>query len=209
LLAHLSIENYALIDSLKVGFDSGFTVITGETGAGKSILLGGLSLVLGNRADLSSLRNKEKKCIIEADFTIADYKLKSFFSKADLDYEDVTVIRREILPSGKSRAFINDTPVTLDVLSKLGSRLIDVHSQHQTLELTENDFQFKLIDAFANNTKRLLAYIEELQKFRTTEKELTYGARVRPVKGRNSRGVGRTIRAIEQCRAYYGRAFQR
>jgi DNA repair protein RecN (Recombination protein N) len=172
LLAHLSIENYALIDSLKVGFDSGFTVITGETGAGKSILLGGLSLVLGNRADLSSLRNKEKKCIIEADFTIADYKLKSFFSKADLDYEDVTVIRREILPSGKSRAFINDTPVTLDVLSKLGSRLIDVHSQHQTLELTENDFQFKLIDAFANNTKRLLAYIEELQKFRTTEKEL-------------------------------------
>ncbi|AZQ57986.1 DNA repair protein RecN [Maribacter sp. MJ134] len=172
MLAHLSIENYALIDSLKVGFDSGFTVITGETGAGKSILLGGLSLVLGNRADLSSLRNKEKKCIIEADFTIADYKLKSFFSKADLDYEDVTVIRREILPSGKSRAFINDTPVTLDVLSKLGSRLIDVHSQHQTLELTENDFQFKLIDAFANNTKRLLAYTEELQKFRTTEKEL-------------------------------------
>ncbi|PIB23848.1 DNA repair protein RecN [Maribacter sp. 4U21] len=172
MLAHLSIENYALIDSLKVGFDSGFTVITGETGAGKSILLGGLSLVLGNRADLSSLRNKEKKCIIEADFTIADYKLESFFSKADLDYEDVTVIRREILPSGKSRAFINDTPVTLDVLSKLGSRLIDVHSQHQTLELTENDFQFKLIDAFANNTKRLLAYAEELQKFRTTEKEL-------------------------------------
>ncbi len=172
MLAHLSIENYALIDSLKVGFDSGFTVITGETGAGKSILLGGLSLVLGNRADLSSLRNKEKKCIIEADFTIADYNLKSFFSKTDLDYEDVTVIRREILPSGKSRAFINDTPVTLDVLSKLGSRLIDVHSQHQTLELTENDFQFKLIDAFANNTKRLLAYIEELQKFRTTEKEL-------------------------------------
>jgi len=97
LLAHLSIENYALIDSLKVGFDSGFTVITGETGAGKSILLGGLSLVLGNRADLSSLRNKEKKCIIEADFTIGDYNLKSFFSKADLDYEDVTVIRREIL----------------------------------------------------------------------------------------------------------------
>ncbi len=172
MLAHLSIENYALIDSLKVGFDSGFTVITGETGAGKSILLGGLSLVLGNRADLSSLRNKEKKCIIEADFSIGDYNLKSFFSKADLDYEDVTVIRREILPSGKSRAFINDTPVTLDVLSKLGSRLIDVHSQHQTLELTENDFQFKLIDAFANNTKRLLAYTEELQKFRTTEKEL-------------------------------------
>jgi len=172
LLAHLSIENYALIDSLKVGFDSGFTVITGETGAGKSILLGGLSLVLGNRADLSSLRNKEKKCIIEADFTIGDYNLKSFFSKADLDYEDVTVIRREILPSGKSRAFINDTPVTLDVLSKLGARLIDVHSQHQTLELTENDFQFKLIDAFANNSKHLIAYKEQLQRFRSAEKEL-------------------------------------
>lgn len=172
MLAHLSIENYALIDSLKVGFDSGFTVITGETGAGKSILLGGLSLVLGNRADLSSLRNKEKKCIIEADFTIGDYNLKSFFSKADLDYEDVTVIRREILPSGKSRAFINDTPVTLDVLSKLGARLIDVHSQHQTLELTENDFQFKLIDAFANNSKHLIAYKEQLQRFRSAEKEL-------------------------------------
>ena len=172
MLANLSIENYALIDNLKVGFDSGFTVITGETGAGKSILLGGLSLVLGNRADLSSLRNKEKKCIIEADFKIGDYHLKSFFTKADLDYEDITVIRREILPSGKSRAFINDTPVTLDVLSKLGARLIDVHSQHQTLQLTENDFQFKLIDAFANNTKRLVAYKEQLQQFKNTEKEL-------------------------------------
>jgi len=172
LLANLSIENYALIDSLKVGFDSGFTVITGETGAGKSILLGGLSLVLGNRADLSSLRNKDKKCIVEADFTIKDYNLKSFFSKADLDYEDSTVIRREILPSGKSRAFINDTPVTLDVLSRLGARLIDVHSQHQTLRLTENDFQFKLIDALANNKSRLTAYKELLQNFTKTEKEL-------------------------------------
>ena len=172
MLANLSIENYALIDSLKVGFDSGFTVITGETGAGKSILLGGLSLVLGNRADLSSLRNKDKKCIVEADFTIKDYNLKSFFSKADLDYEDSTVIRREILPSGKSRAFINDTPVTLDVLSRLGARLIDVHSQHQTLRLTENDFQFKLIDALANNKSRLTAYKELLQNFTKTEKEL-------------------------------------
>lgn len=172
MLANLSIENYALIDSLKVGFDSGFTVITGETGAGKSILLGGLSLVLGNRADLSSLRNKDKKCIVEADFTIKDYNLKPFFSKADLDYEDRTVIRREILPSGKSRAFINDTPVTLDVLSRLGARLIDVHSQHQTLRLTENDFQFKLIDALANNKSRLTAYKELLQNFTKTEKEL-------------------------------------
>ncbi|MGB3150367.1 MAG: AAA family ATPase, partial [Maribacter sp.] len=122
MLSNLSINNYALIDALNVELNDGFTVITGETGAGKSILLGGLSLVLGKRADLSSLRDKEKKCIVEADFQISDYGLKAFFDENDLDYEDTTVIRREILPSGKSRAFINDTPVTLGVLSELGDR---------------------------------------------------------------------------------------
>ncbi len=172
MLSNLSIDNYALIDALNVGLDEGFTVITGETGAGKSILLGGLSLVLGKRADLSSLRNKEKKCIVEADFRIENYHLQPFFEENDLDYEDTTVIRREILPSGKSRAFINDTPVTLNVLSELGDRLIDVHSQHQTLQLTENDFQLKLIDALANNREALASYSKSLAAYNKTEKEL-------------------------------------
>lgn len=172
MLAKLSIKNYALIDDLSVSFSDGFTCITGETGAGKSILLGGLSLVLGSRADLSSLRNKEKKCIIEAEFRIANYKLNWFFEENDLDYENVTIIRREIQPSGKSRAFINDSPVTLDVLSQLGNRLIDVHSQHQTLRLTDNDFQLKVIDALADNTKLLGDYSNQLLVYKTTAHEL-------------------------------------
>ncbi len=172
MLSTLSITNYALIDCLEVGFDKGFTVITGETGAGKSILLGGLSLVLGKRADLSSLRIKEEKCIIEGHFKIHSYGLEAFFEQNDLDYDIVTVIRREILPSGKSRAFVNDTPVTLDVLSKLGENLIDIHSQHQTMQLTEGDFQLKLVDALANNQKRLAAYSIGLKKYRSDQKEL-------------------------------------
>ncbi len=172
MLANLSIKNYALIDQLNVDFTSGFNVITGETGAGKSILLGGLSLVLGKRADLSSLRDKEKKCIIEAEFQVEKYDLKSFFDDEDLDYEDATIIRREIQPSGKSRAFINDSPVTLDILSQLGNRLIDVHSQHQTLRLTENDFQLKVIDALADNSPLLLKYKKQLELFQQINKEL-------------------------------------
>lgn len=172
MLSNLTIENYALIDSLEVDLASGFTVITGETGAGKSILLGGLSLVLGKRADLSSLRDQEKKCIVEADFCIKDYGLKAFFDRYDLDFEETTVIRREILPSGKSRAFINDTPVTLDILSQLGDQLIDVHSQHQTMRLTEHDFQFKLIDALADNKTHLVAYKETLRSYTSKQKEL-------------------------------------
>lgn len=172
MLSKLSIENYALIDSLEVNLLSGFTVITGETGAGKSILLGGLSLVLGKRADLSSLRNKDKKCIVEADFLIKDYGLQPFFEIHDLDFDETTVIRREILPSGKSRAFINDTPVTLHILAQLGDQLIDVHSQHQTMRLTENDFQFKLIDALADNKLRLLDYSSTLKAYTNTQKEL-------------------------------------
>lgn len=172
MLSTLSISNYALIDSLEVDFDKGFTVITGETGAGKSILLGGLSLVLGKRADLSSLRVKDEKCIIEGTFKIDTYGLQDFFNENDLDYDTHTVIRREILPSGKSRAFINDTPVTLDVLSQLGDNLIDVHSQHQTMQLTENDFQLKLVDALAANQKRLEDYAKGLKSFRKAQKEL-------------------------------------
>jgi len=171
-LSTLSITNYALIDRLEVSFDKGFTVITGETGAGKSILLGGLSLVLGKRADLSSLRVKDEKCIIEGHFKIESYGLEDFFEFNDLDYDTDTVIRREILPSGKSRAFVNDTPVTLDILTRLGDNLIDIHSQHQTMQLTEADFQLKLVDALANNQKQLAAYAIGLKEFRKEEKEL-------------------------------------
>ena len=172
MLVNLSIKNYALIDHLNVAFNSGFTVITGETGAGKSILLGGLSMVLGKRADLGSLRDKEVKCVIEAEFQIDRYGLKPFFKENDLDYEDRTIIRREILPSGKSRAFINDSPVTLDVLTQLGERLIDVHSQHQTLMLTENDFQFKVIDALSDNSSLILIYQQQFLAYNSTLKEL-------------------------------------
>ncbi|MDT0539976.1 MULTISPECIES: DNA repair protein RecN [Croceitalea] len=190
MLTHLSIKNYALIDELNVSFTSGFTTITGETGAGKSILLGGLSLVLGKRADLSSLKNKEAKCIIEAEFAISNYGLKSYFEINDLDYAATTWLRREILPSGKSRAFVNDTPVTLDILSGLGAQLVDIHSQHQTLRLTENDFQFRVIDALAENQKLIEKYtvilakykgfikdLEELRDFeRNASKELDYNS---------------------------------
>lgn len=172
MLTNLSIKNYALIDHLNVKFTNGFTVITGETGAGKSILLGGLSLVLGKRADLSSLREKEDKCIVEAEFEISKYGLESFFMENDLDYETKTIIRREILPSGKSRAFINDSPVTLDILSQLGDQLIDVHSQHQTLRLADNDFQLKVIDALADNGQVISAYSSKLLLYQSTQKEL-------------------------------------
>ncbi len=172
MLVNLAIRNYALIDQLSVSFTDGFTVITGETGAGKSILLGGLSLVLGKRADLGALRNKDLKCVIEAEFDLGNYGLEDFFSDNDLDYEPRTILRREIQPSGKSRAFINDSPVTLDILSELGDRLIDVHSQHQTLRLAENEFQLKVIDALAENDALLGQYAEKLALYQKTTKEL-------------------------------------
>lgn len=172
MLSNLSIKNYALIDKLNVAFDSGFSCITGETGAGKSILLGGLSLVLGKRADLSTLRDKDQKCVVEAEFGIKQYALKLLFKEFDLDYEAITIIRREIHPSGKSRAFINDTPVTLDVLSRLGNRLIDVHSQHQTLQLADNDFQLKVLDALADNSTVLSSYSKELEEYNKTSRDL-------------------------------------
>jgi len=172
MLISLSIKNYALIDNLQVSFNDGFSIITGETGAGKSILLGGLSLVLGKRADLSSLKNTDEKCVIEAVFNISNYNLKSLFKAEDFDYEEQTIIRREILPSGKSRAFVNDSPVNLNSLQLLGERLIDIHSQHQTLELTSNDFQFQIIDALANNDTELQNYKVELKLYKSLQKEL-------------------------------------
>ena len=172
MLTSLSIKNYALIDHLQVDFNNGFTIITGETGAGKSILLGGLSLILGKRADLSSLRNKETKCIIEANFDITNYKLESLFKSEDLDFEPQTIIRREILPSGKSRAFINDSPVKLSSLQLLGARLIDIHSQHETLQLVDDAFQFQVIDALANTESDIHKYTLKRGDYKKLNKEL-------------------------------------
>ncbi len=172
MLASLSISNFALIDKLGIDFSDGFSIITGETGAGKSILLGALGLVLGKRADLTSLKNKEEKCVIEAHFQIANYNLQAFFDSNDLDYEDETIIRREILPSGKSRAFINDSPVNLQELQDLSVFLIDIHSQHQTQELSEELFQFQIIDSVAENQENINRYSAILSTYKKDRSNL-------------------------------------
>lgn len=173
MLTSLSIKNFALIEKLDIDFSENFSIITGETGAGKSILLGALGLVLGKRADLSSLKNKEEKCVIEAQFDIARYNLESFFEANDLDFEKETIIRREILSSGKSRAFVNDSPVNLQELQELGEYLIDIHSQHQTQELSEENFQFDIIDSMAGNASEIVAYKSLLKKYRSLKTNLT------------------------------------
>ena len=172
MLASLSIQNYILIDHLKIDFKEGLSIITGETGAGKSILLGALGLVLGERADLSIINNTDKKCIIEAVFAIQNYKLKAFFTANDLDYEDESILRREILPSGKSRAFLNDTPVTLNVLQSLSSYLIDVHAQQETAKLSQLEYQFQIVDVLAHTSESLAQYTQKLQRLKFKEKEL-------------------------------------
>ena len=172
MLASITIRNYALINELHIDFSSGLSIITGETGAGKSILLGALGLVLGNRADSSTLKNTNKKCVIEAIVSIDTYNLQDFFETVDIDYERNTILRREILPSGKSRAFINDTPVTLLVLTALRARLIDIHSQHQTLQVSDQEFQFQLLDAVANNESMLAAYQSGLASYTKEKKKL-------------------------------------
>jgi len=171
-LTGLIIKNFALIDHLEVNFSSGMTSITGETGAGKSILLGGLGLVLGNRADLSTLKDLNQKCFVEATFSIQDYKLKDLFEELDLDYDSITLIRREILPTGKSRAFVNDTPVNLNTLQRLGQELIDVHSQHQTLSLTQTEYQLEVLDALASNKELLIEYQNKLLVFKSLDDKL-------------------------------------
>ena len=172
MLTALSIKNYALIDDLKVDFPEGFIIITGETGSGKSIMLDALSLILGKRADMSALRNKEEKCIIEAEFSLQNYEFQSLFEELDIDYDPQTIIRREILPSGKSRAFVNDVPATLEVLSRLGQVLVDIHSQHQTLALSDTSFQFAIIDAMANNKSLLTEYVQLHQLLKKEQKKL-------------------------------------
>ncbi|MDR7370480.1 DNA repair protein RecN [Flavobacterium aquidurense] len=172
MITSLSIKNYALIEKLSIDFSKGFSIITGETGAGKSIILGALGLVLGKRADLTSLKNKEEKCVIEAQFEISKYNLKEFFEINDLDYEDETIIRREILPSGKSRAFINDSPVNLQELQDLSLFLIDIHSQQQTQELSDENVQFKIIDAIADNFEVIASYQKLLKTYKSDKSKL-------------------------------------
>jgi DNA repair protein RecN (Recombination protein N) len=174
MLKSLSIKNYLLIDELSVSFNNGFTVITGETGAGKSILVGGISLILGKRADLSVNRDKSQKCIIEGVFDIGSYNLKSIFDKQELDYDTETILRREISSSGKSRAFINDSPVNLGQLSAIGSKIIDIHSQYQNLEILEDDFQFNILDIISNNNNNVLEYENLLNSYKTKKRDLDF-----------------------------------
>ena len=172
MLKNLSIKNYLLIDDLSVSFNNGFTVITGETGAGKSILVGGISLILGKRADLSVNRDKSKKCIIEGVFDIGSFDLKSIFDENELDYDTETILRREISPSGKSRAFINDSPVNLSQLSLIGTKIIDIHSQHQNIEVLNSEFQFELLDLISNNKDNILKYKNLYEDFKVKSKAL-------------------------------------
>ena len=169
MLATLSINNFALIEKLNIDFSDKLSIITGETGAGKSILLGALGLVLGKRADLTSLKNKNEKCIIEANFDISNYNLQNKFIEIDVDYADNTILRREILPTGKSRAFVNDSPVNLQQLQDLSDYLLDIHSQHQTQELSDEVYQFQIIDAVANNQEIINNYQIKLKDYKKSK----------------------------------------
>jgi len=172
LLKELRIKNFALIDDLNVSFSKGMSCITGETGAGKSILLGGLSLVLGKRADITFLKDLTKKCVIEAVFKIKNYDLKKFFSENDLDYCNETILRREIVPNGKSRAFINDTPVKVTMLEDLSVNLIDIHSQNEKQLINQESYQFLIIDSFAQNNSILKDYKSYLNEYNIIKVEL-------------------------------------
>jgi len=183
MLRRLTVKNYAIIKELDMGFSEGFTIITGETGAGKSILLGALGLVLGERADTSVLLSDKEKCIVEADFSIKGYDLGELFEASGVDYDDEAILRREITPAGKSRAFINDTPVTLSVMKELGDRLIDVHSQHQTLLLGNNMFQMRVIDSYAGNAVLSREYTSAYARYLAARREYESAAQAKE-KGR-------------------------
>jgi len=172
MLQQLTVENYTLIQHLSIHFEHGFTVITGETGAGKSILIGALSLILGQRADSNVLLDKNKKCIIEGTFHGKDYKLQAFFINNDLDYDENIILRREITPAGKSRAFINDTPVNLNLVRELGEKLVDIHSQHAILALNDPAFQLSIADEYADHTGLLKTYQAEYKKLQLLKSDL-------------------------------------
>lgn len=172
MLTSLSIKNYALIEDVKLHFQENFTILTGETGAGKSIILGALSLLKGKRADLTAMRDEEKKCVIEGVFSLGAYDLQSIFEINDLDYEAETILRREILPSGKSRAFVNDSPVNLQQLSTLGDLLVDIHSQHETLFIGDSNYQMEIVDAVAGNKTLLKDFKEDLKAYKKKQRKL-------------------------------------
>ncbi len=167
MLKSLSIQNYALITNLEIKFSDGLSIITGETGAGKSIIMGALSMLLGQRADRSVLRDVERKAIIEGVFDIRSYNIKSFFKKYDIDYDDNTIIRREIMPDGKSRAFINDSPFNLNMLRELAIRLVDLHSQHENLDLGDNLFQLNIVDTLAGSLDKVAVYSRQFIEYKT------------------------------------------
>lgn len=172
MLKHLAIKNYALIDSLSIAFDGGFSVITGETGAGKSILLGALGFVLGERTDSSIMLDESKKCAVEATFIVDNERFKPFFEENDLDFDEELILRRELSPTKKSRAFINDTPVTAQQLKELGNQLVDIHSQHDSLLLTNADFQLEIVDNAADNNSLLIEYQGVYRKYVGLRNEL-------------------------------------
>ena len=192
MLKRLEIENYALIDRLEIEFADGFSAITGETGAGKSILLGALGLVLGDRADTQVLFNKDRKCIVEATFRITDYELESFFEVNALDHDDLAILRREIASNGKSRAFINDTPVNLGQLKELGDKLVNVHSQHETVTLNESEFQLAVVDSFAGTTRLLKEYRSKFNEYSRLLKELSE-MRIRQQEAENAQEFNRFL----------------
>jgi DNA repair protein RecN (Recombination protein N) len=173
MLQKLSINNYALIDNLEISFSGGLNILTGETGAGKSIILGALSLILGQRAESRYFFNQQKKCVIEGSFKIGAFHLKQFFEDQDLDYEADTVLRREIAADGKSRAFVNDTPVNLTTLKALGEKLIDIHSQHATLEINDPDFQLLVVDAVARHDEQLTDYHNKFRAYKKATSRLS------------------------------------
>ena len=172
MLKRLKINNYALIDSIEISFDKGMTSITGETGAGKSIILGGLSMVLGSRIDNSKIINKNKKCFVESEFDLRDQNLVEFFKTNDLDYDDISIIRREVNESGKSRAFINDTPVKLDLLSSLTNKLIDVHSQFNNLNILDSNFIFLILDSLSKNQDKYSVYLNRFKSLKVIERQI-------------------------------------
>ena len=173
MLKHLYIKNFALIDILDIDLYPGFSVITGETGAGKSIVLGAIGLLLGQRADLKTLKQGADRCVIEAHFDLSRYQMEAFFEENDIEYDaEDCIIRRELTSAGKSRAFINDTPVQLSMLKELGERLVDVHSQHQNLLLNKQDFQMSVLDIIADDAKQLTAYQESYNAYHQAANEL-------------------------------------
>lgn len=172
MLRSLYIQNYALIEKLDISFETGFSVITGETGAGKSIILGAIGLLLGQRADVKAIRHGASKCIIEARFDISAYGMRPFFEENELEYDEECILRREVQSSGKSRAFINDTPASLAQVKELGEQLIDVHSQHQNLLLNKEGFQLNVLDILAHNDAALEKYHLCYDEWKQTDREL-------------------------------------